>query len=79
MSKYNLTFIEAVEKCLNKQGFIRGEEFAPGVYVDVNDMDILVLKDKFGKELSQLMISKGVVNQKYKIFKVATDEELDIK
>jgi hypothetical protein len=62
MRRYDLTFIEAAERCLNGKGFIRGENFAPGTYVKVEN-GVLVLKDKKGNDSFPLPISKGVLSQ----------------
>lgn len=43
MNQYTLTFQEAVEKCLKGEGFIRGDQFAEGVYVKTENHMLVVM------------------------------------
>ncbi|MFF0828843.1 hypothetical protein ACFYU8_18540 [Brevibacillus sp. NPDC003359] len=76
---YDLTFFEAVEKCLNGQGFVRGSDFKPGLYVE-NRNGVLVLIDGTNYSIvDNMFISKGVISQKYKLFNVANKKELELE
>lgn len=74
---YNLTFQEAIEKCTNGEGFIRGEAFKDGVYVKKQG-ETLVAVDGFNlnRSVGNLYISIGIMTQRYKLFKELTAEEL---
>lgn len=74
---YCLSFYEAVEKCINGEGFIRGDKFKNGVYVKKQG-DILIAVDAFNcnKVIGNLYIGSGIISQKYKIFNYANNEEL---
>lgn len=78
-NKYTYSFMEAVEVCLSGKAFIRGENFRPGLYVTVDNMGILVFKEKNSWESSWLPISQWVISQKYKVFRALTDVELELK
>jgi len=75
---FNLTFFEAVTKCLDGEGFIQGSDFADGVYVKVNG-DTLVSIDgsNFHREIGPLQISRGITRQKFKIFNVASRQNIN--
>jgi hypothetical protein len=78
--EYNLSFQDAIEKCLNGEGFIRGKDYAPGFYIK-NLNDVLVCVD--GKKHHQfdfnMMITKGALREKYKLFTVANNKEIGLK
>lgn len=74
---YNLTFFEAIEKCLNGEGFIQGNDFADGVYVKEKDgLLIMVEGHRFHQESGTLHISRGLMKQKYKLFPVANKQAI---
>ncbi|PLS19196.1 hypothetical protein CVD28_01955 [Bacillus sp. M6-12] len=80
---YTLTFQEAIEKCLKGEGFIRGDDFAKGVYVKPNKDGILIVigvnEQGWHEEISTFMITHSVVfRQKYKLFSVANKEALEL-
>lgn len=77
MDMYNLSFYEAIEKCCNGEGFIRGENFKDGVYVKKVG-ETLVAVDAFDLNhvIGNLYVSEGILSQKYKLFKDIADEEL---
>lgn len=74
---YNLSFYEAIEKCCNGEGFIRGENFKDGVYVKKVG-ETLVAIDAFNLNhvIGNLYVSEGIMSQKYKLFQNIADEEL---
>lgn len=74
---YDLSFFEAIEKCANGEGFIRGDKFRDGVYVKKQG-ETLVAIDVFNsnKVIGNFFISTGIMAQKYKLFECASDEEL---
>lgn len=75
--KYELTFFEAIEKCLNGEGFIQGDGFADGVYVKEKDgLLISVEGHRHHEEIGALHISRGLMKQKYKLFSVANKQAI---
>lgn len=74
---YSLSFYEAIEKCINGEGFIRGDKFKKGVYVKKQG-DILVAVDAFNsnKVIGNLYVGGGMLSQKFKLFNQAVQEEL---
>lgn len=78
-NSYTLSFLDAIQKCLLGQGFIRGENFADGIYVDCKDGILVLVDGKDYSVLENLYITGGVIKQKYKIFTVANKEELNLK
>jgi hypothetical protein len=82
MSQYNLSFFEAVEKCLKGEGFIRGNDFAPGCYVANRDGMLVVLQrtESGWNELIGVfgITHSAVFSQKYKLFSVASPRELEM-
>lgn len=74
---YSLSFYEAVEKCINGEGFIRGESFRDGVYVRKQG-EKLVAVDAFNsnKVVGDLYVSTGIMSQRYKLLENIADEEL---
>jgi hypothetical protein len=74
---YNLSFYEAIEKCINGEGCIRGDKFKDGVYVKKQG-ETLIAYDGFNsnKIVGNLFISLGIMSQKYKLFKSIKNEEL---
>lgn len=84
MDNYTLTFLEAIEQCLQGKGFIRGDNFDKGVYVKPNSQGVLVVisVDEHGwhKELMEFYMSHSTVfYQKYRIFSVASKKELGLE
>jgi hypothetical protein len=74
---YNLSFFEAIEKCANGEGFIRGDKFRDGVYVKKQG-ETLIAIDAFNsnKAIGNFFISTGIMAQKYKLFDCVLAEEL---
>lgn len=74
---YNLSFYEAVEKCVNGEGYIRGDKFKDGVYVKKQG-ETLIAYDGFNsnKVVGNLFISTVIMSQKYKLFQNIENEEL---
>lgn len=79
-SEYTLSFQEAIERCLNGEGFIRGEDYAPGIYVR-NENDVLVVVDGKRNHVVDfnMMITKGALRQKYKLFSVANNKAIGLE
>lgn len=79
-NEYTLSFYEAAEQCLLDRGFIRGENFAAGVYVRNQD-DTLVMVDgkHYHQVIGPLFVSKGVLRQKYKLFEVANKKAIGLE
>jgi hypothetical protein len=79
-NEYSLTFSKAVEACLDGKGFIRGKDFRPGYYAKSSN-NVLVLmngKETFHIAEGNLPITKGMLSQKYKLFIVVNQKELEI-
>ncbi len=74
---YCMSFYEAIEKCVNGEGFIRGEKFKDGVYVKKQG-ETLVAVDSFNSNrvIGNLYISEGIMSQRYKLIKCLANEEL---
>lgn len=81
MSAYNLTFMEAIEKCLNGEGFIRGEGFQKGIFIENRNGTLYLIQhdgDMY-RDLGPLMITQNMLKQRFKIFEVANKKELELK
>lgn len=74
---YNLSFFEAIEKCANGDGFIRGDKFRDGVYVKKQG-ETLIAVDALNsnKVIGNFFISTGIMAQKYELFDCILDEDL---
>lgn len=74
---YNLSFFEAIERCANGEGFIRGEKFRDGVYVKKQG-ETLVAVDALNsnKVIGNFFISTCIMAQKYRLFEGVSAEEL---
>jgi hypothetical protein len=74
---YSLSFFEAIERCVNGDGFIRGDKFRDGVYVKKQG-ETLIAIDAFNsnKVIGNFFISTEIMAQKYKLFDSVLDEEL---
>lgn len=74
---YNLSFFEAIEKCANGEGFIRGEKFRDGVYVKKQGENLIAI-DAYNsnKVIGNFFISTGIMAQKYELFDSTLDVEL---
>ena len=79
MGEYNLDYLEAIQKCIDGKGFIRGDGMADGMYVK-NDktLGMLVIIDgnNFHKKHMDLYISHGLLSQNWKLFPVANSRAL---
>jgi hypothetical protein len=73
------TFFEAIEKCANGEGLIRGDKFRDGVYVKKQG-EVLIAVDAFNanKVLGNFFVSTAIMTQKYKLFEDPSDEELQL-
>ena len=77
--KFDLSFEEAIKACLNNEGFLRGENFKKGVFI-ANEDGVLVVKERanFGyTTLNNFMITKGSLEQNYRLLIAATDKALN--
>ncbi|SME48614.1 hypothetical protein BACERE00183_04131 [Bacillus cereus] len=71
--------MEANERCLNGEGFIRGEGFQSGLYVKLHDgMLITVDANKMHSYVDNFILSTSLQKQKFKIFSIANAKELGI-
>lgn len=73
---YNLSFFEAIEKCANGEGFIRGDKFRDGVYVKKQG-ETLIAIDALNscKVIGNFFISTGIMAQSYELLDCLLDEE----
>lgn len=74
---YSLSFYEAVEKCLNGEGYIRGDQFKDGVFIRKQG-EMLIAIDGFNanRVIGNFYISSGILSQKYKLFNYIEKDEL---
>lgn len=74
--EYNLDFHQAIDIWLN-DGFVRGENFAVGVFLRLSHFGNIVTCDaqNFYKE-SNFIFLKGLANQKYREVNILTVKEL---
>ena len=74
---FNLTFEEAIKKCLNKEGFIQGDGFAKRVYVRCDKHNTLVVCES--RNLRHVPfpfeVTLGVYTQKYRLITCAIQAE----
>ncbi len=74
---YSLSFYEAVEKCLNGEGYIRGDQFKDGVFIKRQGETLIAIDGLHGNRvIGNFYISSGVLSQKYKLFNCAEKDEL---
>lgn len=78
-SNYELSFIDAIQACLNNKGFIRGDDFAKGLYVKKDDNGLLIIihGHNYHRKSCDLYINDGLMSQKWKLFQVANQTELN--
>lgn len=87
-SNYELSFIDAIQACLNNKGFIRGDDFGKGLYVKKDKDGLLIIIHghnyhegqkvyKNHRKYMDLYINDGLMNQKWKLFQVANQTELN--
>jgi hypothetical protein len=78
MEKYDLTFYQALEELFSRKNWIRGDGFAKGCFLKLNNGGFPVLVDVTKAKLSEELcpIYAGMVNQKYCIVTVATMKNL---
>ena len=76
---YDLNFLDAIKACLNKDGFIRGEDFAKGMYVKADEDRVLIMVNgnNYHRKHMTLYISTGLMGQKWKLFSVANKTQLN--
>jgi len=78
-TEYKLTFMEAIEKCLNGDGFMRGDAFKSGIYVKLHDGMLVTVDGKqMHRQIDTFIVSTTLQNQKFKIFSVANVKELEM-
>lgn len=74
---YGLSFYEAIDKCINGEGYIRGERFKNGVYVKMRGDNLIAVDGlNSNKVIGNLYIGKGILNQKFKLFNILSKDEL---
>ena len=75
MEKYNLSFVEILN---NGKAWYVGEDFKKGVFIEVSESGVAQLKEYVESKIFPidltLVVSKGLVNQKYK--EVLTKNEI---
>lgn len=77
IQEFNLTFIEALDKLMKGEGFIRSNIMADGVYLKLNSQGILYAYSiEMGHENFPFQISKNSYNAKWKCFPVANKKSL---
>lgn len=81
MPEYGLNFFEAIEECLLKNNFIRGEDFEPGTYAKNRNGTIVLMDGKSEPHIiyDNLLITEGLFNQKFKTFSIADKKNLNLE
>ena len=81
MKKYDITFMDALNLCLDGKAVI-GEDFAEGIYMKTNKDGFVMLYDfakdstPHYKELHTSMITRGLTTQMYRVEDVLTEQNL---
>ena len=82
MKDYTLTFSEMTQMIFDKKGYGVGEHFKPGVFLDLLGSCIIIKqKQKNGLAYTTIgnpPLSKGLLNQKYKVIVCVDDKELGL-
>ena len=78
-SNYELSFIDAIQACLNNKGFIRGDDFGKGLYVKTDEDGLLVIinGNNYHRKHMDLYINRELMGRKWKLFQVANQTELN--
>ncbi|MFJ8528297.1 hypothetical protein [Bacillus sp. NPDC094106] len=77
--KYELPLMEALERCLNGEGFMRGDGFKRGIYVKLHEgMLITVDANQMHSYVDTFILSTTLQSQKFKIFSVANAKQLEM-
>jgi hypothetical protein len=80
VSEYNLSFFAAVEICLTENSFIRGENFQEGYYAKNSDGVIVLVNGSAYHDIQgNLMISEGLLKQKFKSFSIANHKNIGLR
>lgn len=75
---YDLNFIDAIQACLIGGGFIRGNDFDKGLYVKADKGQLIIVDgNDLHRKLMDLYINHGLMDQKWKLFHVANQTELN--
>lgn len=77
MENYTLDFYQALKEMIENERWIRGNEFASGIYMklDRNGQMIMVDVNRLGSE-APFPFMKGLAKQKFRLITVATIKEL---
>lgn len=79
-AEYPLRFWDAAERCLNNEGFIRGSDFAKGIYVRCKDEELILIDGgNYHQPIGALGITNGLRLQKYKIFTVSNPKIIGLE
>ena len=84
MNEYNLSFYGAIEKCLYEDYFVVGENFKKGCYAKNNGCIMMLYgideeNKAFHQPLEPLMITEGMLNQKFKTLIVVNAKVLGLE
>lgn len=77
MENYTLDFYQALKEMIENDLWIKGNEFAPGIYMklDRNGQMIMVDVNRISSE-APFPFMKGLAKQSFRIIKFATVKEL---
>ena len=80
---FDKTFSEAMKSVLNHEGYAVGERFQHGVFLDSDEDNNIIMKERkengIGYQtIGNPVLSKGLLEQKYKIIVAATDRALGL-
>lgn len=65
-SDYNFTFHQALDIILNDGAWVKGDQFNPGIVMRVDKNGVVII-DMFKHGKFNLILSKNIVEQMYKI------------
>jgi len=75
--EYTLTFAEALVEMFENGKWVRGENFAKGLYMKGDDTGLALLaSSEFSWLPEPVILMSGFCRQKYRIITVATKKEL---
>lgn len=76
-SQYDLNFYQALQRVLENNIAIRGDNFAPGCFLTLNSKNELVIKDANNFYASHpFVLYKGIEAQKFREVRIFTQRNL---
>jgi len=76
-TEYTLTFCEALNLMIKEKAWVKGDDFAKGVYIKISELGKIVLVDVEDFSLqSDMPFIVSLHRQKYRVIRFATIKEL---